>query len=166
MTKPDFHGAPPKLSFPPVLPFDEVELSIQWFGDPGKLPSRATPEAAGLDVYADCRPNFSVTIEPGKHHLVMTGFALAVPPGYEVQVRGRSGLASRGIVAFNGTIDSDYRGEVGVLLFNFSDEPYTVRHGDRIAQLVVSKLQSVTVAAVEALPESGRGTAGWGSTGK
>ena len=128
------------------------------------LPAYATPGAAGMDVVAA----EDLTLRPGARLAVATGFAMAIPDGYEVQVRPRSGLALKhGISVPNapGTIDSDYRGELKVILINLSQDDFPIARGDRIAQLV---LAPVTVAAwqeVDALPDTERGAGGFGSTG-
>lgn len=128
------------------------------------LPAYATHGAAGMDVVAA----ENITLRPGSRHAVATGFAVAIPPGYEIQVRPRSGLALKhGITVPNtpGTIDSDYRGELKVIMINLSDDNFSIQRGDRIAQLV---LAPVTVAGwdeVEDLDETARGTGGFGSTG-
>jgi dUTP pyrophosphatase len=130
------------------------------------LPQRATPGAAGMDLLAAL--DRDLELAPGQRALVPTGIALAVPAGYEAQVRPRSGLAWRhGVVLPNapGTIDSDYRGEVKVVLLNAGREPFRVRRGDRIAQLVVAPVARVEWTEVAALPESERGAAGFGSSG-
>jgi dUTP pyrophosphatase len=125
-----------------------------------------TAGAAGADVLAANREE--IVLRPGGRALVPAGFALAVPSGYEVQVRPRSGLALRsGITLLNtpGTIDSDYRGPVGIILVNLGEEPFTVRRGDRIAQLVVAPVVRAAFETVEALPATERGAGGFGSTG-
>ena len=107
-------------------------------------------------------------LPPGARHAVATGFALAIPDGYEVQVRPRSGLALKhGITCLNtpGTIDSDYRGEVKVILANLGAEPFAIRRGERIAQLVPAPVQRATLVEVDALDDTARGTGGFGSTG-
>ena len=128
------------------------------------LPARATPGSAGVDLCAALEED--LVVEPGARALVPTGFALAVPPGYEV--RPRSGLALRhGIVLPNapGTIDSDYRGEVKIILLNAGREPFRVQRGDRVAQLVVAPVCQVEWREVETLPGSERGASGFGSSG-
>jgi dUTP pyrophosphatase len=122
--------------------------------------------AAGMDLPAAVPDD--VVILPGKRALVPTGWALAIPPGFEGQVRPRSGLALRhGVTVLNtpGTIDSDYRGEVKVVLANFGDEAFTVRHGDRIAQLVIAPVATATLRVETSLDATDRGTGGYGSTG-
>jgi dUTP pyrophosphatase len=130
------------------------------------LPSYQSKHAAGLDVVAGVTE--PVELAPGARILVPTGFALELPQGYEAQVRPRSGLALKhGVTLLNspGTIDADYRGEVMVLLINHGTEPFTIRRGDRIAQLVVAPVNHVEIVAVEALGETKRGPGGFGSTG-
>jgi dUTP pyrophosphatase len=131
-----------------------------------RLPHYQTEHAAGVDLYAAVEGD--VIIDAGKWILIPTGIALAIPEGYEGQVRPRSGLALKhGIGMLNGpgTIDADYRGEVGIILFNFSDKPFTVRRGDRIAQLVFAKLAKAKFESVEQLTETARGAGGFGHTG-
>ena len=134
------------------------------------LPTYRTEGAAG----ADLRANFplqgrgGVTIAPGERALVPTGLRVAIPDGYEGQVRARSGLALRhGIVVPNGpgTIDADYRGTLGVILANFGSDPFSISHGDRIAQLVIAPVTRVTFEVVETLDDTPRGSGGFGSTG-
>lgn len=130
------------------------------------LPSYATPSSAGMDLRAAL--SGSVTIEPGGRVLIPTGLQIAVPAGYEAQVRPRSGLAIRnGITMLNspGTIDADYRGEVMVIAVNHGSEPFEVAHGDRIAQLVVAPVAQVTVVETDSLDGTERGEGGFGSTG-
>jgi dUTP pyrophosphatase len=129
------------------------------------LPSYASAGAAGIDVVAA----ESLTLAPGARHAVATGFAIAIPEGYEVQVRPRSGLALKhGITCLNtpGTIDSDYRGEVKVILANLGAEPFEVVRGERIAQLVPAPVQRATFFEADDLEETERGAGGFGSTGR
>ena len=129
------------------------------------LPAYASSEAVGLDV----RAAEDLTLQPGERHAVATGFAIAIPHGYEVQVRPRSGLAIKhGITCLNtpGTIDSDYRGEVKVILANLGQEPFGVRRGERIAQLVPAPVLRADFVEVAALEETERGEGGFGSTGR
>ena len=133
-------------------------------GDGLPLPSYATPGAAGLDVVSA----EDITLQPGDRHAVATGFAIAIPPGHEVQVRPRSGLALKhGITCLNtpGTIDEDYRGEVRVILANLGGEPFPIRRGERIAQLVPAVVTRAQFDEVETLDETARGAGGFGSTG-
>ena len=129
------------------------------------LPAYASGGAAGLDVVAA----ESLTLGPGARHAVATGFALAIPEGYEVQVRPRSGLALKhGITCLNtpGTIDSDYRGEVKVILANLGDAPFEIVRGERIAQLVPAPVLRAGFHEVESLDDTERGAGGFGSTGR
>jgi dUTP pyrophosphatase len=132
------------------------------------LPSYQSTHAAGLDVVAGVPETVPVELEPGARALIPTGFALEIPVGYEAQVRPRSGLAIKhGVTLLNtpGTIDADYRGELMVILINHGSEPFLVRRGDRIAQLVIAPVAQVAVVAVEALTDTDRGRGGFGSTG-
>ena len=134
-------------------------------GPPLDLPSYQTPGAAGLDLCAD----EAVTLAPGERRLVPTGVAVEIPPGYEGQVRPRSGLALRhgvGMVNAPGTVDADYRGEVGVLLVNWGRQAVEIARGDRIAQLVVAPVERAEVQLVDRLGRTDRGGGGFGSTGK
>ncbi len=134
-------------------------------GDGLPLPAYATAGAAGMDVVAA----EDLTLAPGDRHAVATGFALAIPDGYEVQVRPRSGLALKhGVTCLNtpGTIDSDYRGEVKVILANLGSAPFEVRRGDRIAQLVPAPVLRATLREVSSLDDTARGSGGFGSTGQ
>lgn len=134
---------------------------------PLPLPSYATPGAAGLDLYADI--DQPLTLEPGQRCLVPTGVAIALPEGYEAQVRPRSGWAWRtGVTLLNtpGTIDADYRGEIQVILINLGQEPVTIHRGDRIAQLVVAPVSRVEWREVEELVPTERGEGGFGHTGR
>ena len=143
----------------------EIELQRLSHGNGLPVPSYATDGAAGLDVVAA----EELTLAPGERHAVATGFAIAIPPGYEVQVRPRSGLALKhGITCLNtpGTIDEDYRGEVKVILANLGSEPFEVRRGERIAQLVPAPVLKADFHEVEELSETSRGAGGFGSTGQ
>ena len=129
------------------------------------LPSYATPGAAGLDVVAA----EDLDLMPGQRHAVATGFRVAIPEGYEIQVRPRSGLAFKhGVTVPNtpGTIDSDYRGELKVLLINHGSDPFPVRRGERIAQLLPAAVTQAAFDEVEELCETERGAGGFGSTGQ
>lgn len=130
------------------------------------LPSRATSHSAGYDLRA-CITD-TLTILPGDRTLVPTGVAIALPEGFEAQIRPRSGMAARwGLTMLNtpGTIDADYRGEVKALAVNLGKEPVVIRRGDRIAQMIITRLPSTALAEVESLPESSRGEGGFGHTG-
>jgi dUTP pyrophosphatase len=144
-----------------------VPISLQRLTDHNlALPCYQTAGAAGMDLAAAVVD--AVTLEPGEFRLIPCGFSIALPDGYEAQVRPRSGLANRfGVTVLNapGTIDADYRGEVGVLLVNHGPQKFTVTRGDRIAQLVVSPVTRVEWDVVDALPQTVRGTGGFGHTG-
>jgi dUTP pyrophosphatase len=142
-----------------------IQLQRLPHGEGLPLPSYATDGAAGLDVVAA----EDVTLAPGGRHAVATGFAIAIPAGFEVQVRPRSGLALKhGVTCLNtpGTIDEDYRGEVKVILANLGAEPFEVRRGERIAQLVPARVQKARFEEVASLDETSRGVGGFGSTGR
>ena len=131
------------------------------------LDEYATPLSAGLDLRANL--SSPVTLRPMGRALIPTGLFIALPPGFEAQVRPRSGLAlKKGIGVLNspGTIDADYRGEIGVILVNLSDEPFVVQDGERIAQMVVARHERVEWTAVDELDETERGAGGFGHTGK
>jgi dUTP pyrophosphatase len=142
-----------------------IQLKRLPHGEGLPAPSYATDGAAGLDVVAA----EDLTLEPGARHAVATGFAIAIPPGYEVQVRPRSGLALKhGITCLNtpGTIDEDYRGEVKIILANLGGEPFEVRRGERIAQLVPAPVLKANFDVVAELDDTSRGAGGFGSTGR
>jgi dUTP pyrophosphatase len=146
----------------------DVAVTVLPHGEGLALPAHATPDAAGLDLRAAVPEDAPVTLEPGAYALVPTGLQIALPDGTEGQVRPRSGLAFKhGVTVLNspGTIDSGYRGEVGVLLVNHGRQPFTVERGERIAQLVVARYEPVRFVPRETLPESARGAGGFGSTG-
>ncbi len=153
---------------------DRTEASIVHIRrEPGcediELPDYQTAGAAGLDVRAAVPASEPLVLAPGGWALVPTGLRVAIPAGFEIQVRPRSGLALRhGIGMLNGpgTIDADYRGPVGILLFNFSSEPFTIRRGDRIAQLVLARVERLRWVEAEELPGSERGDGGFGHTGR
>ena len=130
------------------------------------LPKYATPQSAGMDLRANIEEAF--TLKSLERKLVPTGLFIALPEGYEAQVRPRSGLALKhGITVLNtpGTVDADYRGEVGVVLVNLSNEPFTVEPGERIAQMVIAKHEQADFVVVEELDETERGAGGYGHTG-
>jgi len=144
-----------------------VPLRVLPHGEGLPLPSYATAHAAGVDLMAAI--DAPVEILPGARIVIPTGLSLALPEGYEGQVRPRSGLARKhGITILNspGTIDADYRGELQVILINLSPDPFTIERGERIAQLVVAPVTRVTFARAETLNETVRGTGGFGSTGR
>lgn len=130
------------------------------------LPAYATPDSAGMDLMAAV--NESISLAPGERMMIPTGIAIALPSGFEAQIRPRSGLALKnGLTLLNapGTIDSDYRGEIGVILVNHSQETFMVEHGMRIAQMVVAPVLQISWNAVFSLNDSERGAGGFGSTG-
>jgi dUTP pyrophosphatase len=148
------------------MPSDPIRILIKRLphGDGLPLPAYATAGAAGMDVVAA----EDLILPPGARHAVATGFALAIPEGYEVQVRPRSGLALKhGVTCLNtpGTIDSDYRGEVKVILANLGSEPFQIGRGDRIAQLVPAPVLHAALDEVASLNNTERGSGGFGSTG-
>lgn len=148
---------PPTIRFRRLKP--DVDTDIP-------LPKYMTPQASGMDVFAAVAG--SVVLEPGKIDLIPTGFAMALPQGFEAQVRPRSGLAVKhgiGIINSPGTIDSDYRGEVMIAVINFSRRSYTIKRGDRIAQLVINKIYQAETKEVDQLDETARNTGGFGHTG-
>jgi len=149
------------------MPLPDIEIALQRLphGEGLPMPAYATEGAAGMDVVS--AEDFDLA--PGARHAVATGFAMAIPFGFEVQVRPRSGLALKhGITCLNtpGTIDSDYRGEVKVILANLGDAPFPIRRGERIAQLVPAPVQHARFALVDSLDETERGAGGFGSTGR
>ena len=130
------------------------------------LPKYATDLSAGMDLTAAIEED--ITLNPGERTLISTGIAIALPAGYEAQVRPRSGLAIKhGVTVLNtpGTIDADYRGEVGVILINKSDQEFTISRGMRVAQMVIAKYEQVMFQQVDNLDETARGAGGFGSTG-
>ena len=149
---------------PSPLPPIEIRIKRLPHGEGLPLPAYATAQAAGMDVVSA----EDLILPPGGRHAVATGFAMAIPEGYEIQARPRSGLALKhGISLPNspGTIDADYRGEVKVILINFSDQPFAIARGDRIAQLVVVPVQLASFVQVDSLDDTARGQGGFGSTG-
>ena len=130
------------------------------------LPSRATPHSAGMDLHANIHED--ILLKPGKCERIPTGICTAMPPGYEAQIRPRSGLAYKyGVTMLNapGTIDADYRGEIHAILINLGDEPYIIRRGDRIAQMVIASVVLTEFTEVDDLPDSIRGKGGFGHSG-
>ncbi|WP_417599467.1 dUTP diphosphatase [Pararhodobacter oceanensis] len=147
-------------------------LREDWADAQIALPGYATKGAAGADIRANLRPEdraAGLTLQPMQRLLVPTGLRVAIPQGYEMQVRPRSGLSLKhGISMPNtpGTIDSDYRGPLGVPMINLSDTPYTIAHGERIAQMVVAPVVQAAFVLAETLDETARGAGGFGSTGR
>lgn len=133
------------------------------------LPAYQTAEAAGLDLVAAVPDSAPMTLAPGQYALVPTGLAIALPPGFEAQVRPRSGLAAKhGVTVLNspGTIDADYRGEIKVILINHGAAPFVIKRGERIAQMVVAPVVQAALVPVASLSETDRGAGGFGSTGR
>jgi dUTP pyrophosphatase len=133
------------------------------------LPAYQTAHAAGLDLLAAVPDEAPLVLAPGRHAMVPTGLTIALPPGYEAQVRPRSGLAAKhGVTVLNapGTVDADYRGEINVLLINHGEAPFTIRRGERIAQMVIAPVARAELIAATALSDTDRGSGGFGSTGR
>jgi dUTP pyrophosphatase len=133
------------------------------------LPAYQTAHAAGLDLLAAVPEDAPLVLAPGTHAMVPTGLTIALPEGFEAQVRPRSGLAAKhGVTVLNapGTVDADYRGEIAVLLINHGAAPFTIRRGERIAQLVIASVARADLVAVEVLSPTDRGGGGFGSTGR
>jgi len=149
--------APPVLSLRRLRPEADADIP---------LPRYMTPAAAGMDVHAAV--DTPLTLPAGAIRLVPTGFAIALPEGFEAQIRPRSGLAVKhgiGLINAPGTIDADYRGEVKIALINLSDTPFTIHRGDRIAQMVIQRVYQVRLTVVEDLPDTVRQSGGFGHTG-
>jgi dUTP pyrophosphatase len=147
----------------------KVDIRQLPHGEGLPLPAYQSAHAAGLDLLAAVPEATPMIITPGKHALVPTGLSIALPPGYEAQIRPRSGLALKhGITVLNapGTIDADYRGEVSVLLINHGDAPFEVRRGERIAQMVIAPVVQVELVSAISLSATDRGSGGYGSTGR
>ena len=147
---------------------EEVHVKLMWLDDQATrpLPAYESDGAAGMDIRAHL--DESVMIEPGGTRLIPTGFAIALPEGFEAQIRPRSGLALRNAISLPnspGTIDSDYRGEVKIILINHSTDSFTVEDGMRIAQMIISPVSRAIIEDVPQLPETSRGAGGFGSTG-
>jgi dUTP pyrophosphatase len=133
------------------------------------LPAYQSALAAGLDLLAAVPEDAPIVLAPGKYALVPTGLSIALPPGYEAQVRPRSGLAAKhGVTVLNapGTVDADYRGEIGVPLINHGEVPFTIRRGERIAQMVIASVVQAELIPVTTLSATARGSGGFGSTGR
>ena len=133
------------------------------------LPAYQSAHAAGLDLLAAVPEGSPLVLAPGKHALVPTALTIALPPGYEAQVRPRSGLAAKhGVTVLNspGTVDADYRGEIGVLLINHGAAPFEIRRGERIAQMVIASVVQAELVPVISLSATDRGSGGFGSTGR
>jgi dUTP pyrophosphatase len=147
----------------------KVDIRQLPHGEGLALPAYQSAHAAGLDLLAAVAEDAPIILAPGKHALVPTGLTIALPPGYEAQVRPRSGLAAKhGVTVLNapGTVDADYRGEIGVLLINHGDAPFEVRRGERIAQMVIASVARAELVPAASLSETDRGSGGFGSTGR
>jgi dUTP pyrophosphatase len=147
----------------------KVEVRQLPNGEGLALPAYQSELAAGLDLLAAVPEDAPIVLAPSKYALVPTGLSIALPPGYEAQVRPRSGLAARhGITVLNapGTVDADYRGEIGVPLINHGDVPFTIRRGERIAQMVIASVVQAELVPVTTLSTTARGSGGFGSTGR
>jgi dUTP diphosphatase len=146
-----------------------VEVKLLPHGEGLALPAYQTAHAAGLDLVAAVPEETPLLLQPGRHALVPTGLTIALPVGFEAQVRPRSGLAARhGVTVLNapGTIDADYRGEICVLLINHGDKTFTITRGERIAQLVIAPVSRAELVPVTSLSPTARGSGGFGSTGR
>jgi dUTP pyrophosphatase len=133
------------------------------------LPAYQSAHAAGVDLLAAVPEDAPMILAPGKHALIPTGLTIALPPGYEAQVRPRSGLAAKhGVTVLNapGTVDADYRGEIGVLLINHGEAPFPIRRGERIAQMVIAPVARAELVPAVSLSATDRGSGGFGSTGR
>ena len=151
------------------MQFTDVQVTVLPHGEGLPLPAHATPDAAGLDLRAAVPEDEPLALAPGAYALVPTGLQIALPDGMEGQIRPRSGLAFKhGVTVLNspGTLDSGYRGELGVLLINHGAAAFEVARGERIAQLVVSRYVPVEFIPVESLSDTERGAGGFGSTGR
>jgi dUTP pyrophosphatase len=147
----------------------KIEIRQLPHGEGLALPAYQSAHAAGLDLLAAVPEHSPLMLAPGARALVPTGLSIALPSGYEAQVRPRSGLAAKhGITVLNapGTIDADYRGEIGVLLINHGDAPFAIGRGERIAQLVIAAVVRVELVAATTLSATDRGSGGFGSTGR
>ncbi len=148
-----------------------IQVNIQRLphGQGLPLPAYQSTHAAGLDLLAAVPDTSPLVLAPGKHAMVPTGLAIALPDGFEAQVRPRSGLAAKhGVTVLNspGTIDADYRGEIQVILINHGSEPFAIKRGERIAQMVIAPVVQAKLVAVAELSTTDRGTGGFGSTGR
>ncbi len=142
-------------------------LKIKKLRPNAKLPQRATPGSTGLDVFACIDDEGVIELKGTKPKAIPSGIAIEVPPGYDVQIRPRSGLSAKGVGVTFGTIDSDYRGEILVTMYLFDpDATFEIRHGDRIAQMVISRIADLPPVEVAELTPTERGSGGHGSTGK
>ncbi len=147
----------------------KVDIRQLRHGEGLALPAYQSADAAGLDLLAAVPAEMPLILPPGKYAMVPTGLAIALPRGFEAQVRPRSGLAAKyGVTVLNspGTVDADYRGEINVLLINHIDAPFPIKRGERIAQMVISPVTQAQPVAVTSLSETDRGGGGFGSTGR
>jgi dUTP pyrophosphatase len=147
----------------------KVDIRQLPHGEGLALPAYQSAYAAGLDLLAAVPEDAPLILSPGQRALVPTGLTIALPPGYEAQVRPRSGLAAKhGVTVLNapGTVDADYRGEIGVLLINHGDAPFSIRRGERIAQLVIASVVQAELVPAASLAATERGSGGFGSTGR
>jgi dUTP pyrophosphatase len=147
----------------------QIEVRQLPHGEGLALPAYQTEHAAGLDLLAAVPDDKPLTLDPGTYALVPTGLTMALPPGYEAQVRPRSGLAAKhGVTVLNspGTIDADYRGEIGVLLINHGKNPFPIRRGERIAQMIIAPVVQAEFIPAIKLTQTERGSGGFGSTGR
>lgn len=147
----------------------KIDIRLLPHGEGLPLPAYQSAHAAGLDLLAAVPEDAPIVLAPGKHALVPTGLTIALPPGYEAQVRPRSGLAAKhGVTVLNapGTVDADYRGEIGVLLINHGAAPFEIRRGERIAQMVIASVVRAELVATASLSATDRGSGGFGSTGR
>jgi dUTP pyrophosphatase len=147
----------------------KIDIHQMPHGEGLALPAYQTAHAAGLDLLAAVPADMPLVLQPGQHAMVPTGLTIALPEGYEAQVRPRSGLAAKhGVTVLNapGTVDADYRGEIAVLLINHGAEPFTIRRGERIAQMVIAPVVQAQLIPVTSLSTTDRGGGGFGSTGR
>jgi len=152
-----------------VSPAIKIDIRQLPHGEGLALPAYQSAHAAGLDLLAAVPDGSPLILAPGRHALVPTGLTIALPPGYEAQVRPRSGLAAKhGVTVLNapGTVDADYRGEIGVLLINHGDAPFAIHRGERIAQMVIAAVVRAEFALATELSATERGSGGFGSTGR
>jgi dUTP pyrophosphatase len=150
---------------------EAVKINIRQLphGEGLALPAYQSAHAAGVDLLAAVPEDAPMILAPGKHALIPTGLTIALPPGYEAQVRPRSGLAAKhGVTVLNapGTVDADYRGEIGVLLINHGEAPFPIRRGERIAQMVIAPVARAELVPAVSLSATDRGSGGFGSTGR
>jgi dUTP pyrophosphatase len=152
-----------------VNPTIKIDIRQLPHGEGLALPAYQSVHAAGLDLLAAVPDGSPLILAPGRHALVPTGLTIALPPGYEAQVRPRSGLAAKhGVTVLNapGTVDADYRGEIGVLLINHGEAPFAIHRGERIAQMVIAAVVRAEFALASELSATERGSGGFGSTGR